>query len=134
MFEKDPRTFAPEYKNLSPEQKAMVKLEISLSRFFKHFDDSVKRWERMIYPAIIVFGLLAHICHPLSYPLVHQWFIFKKSPSGTTRRSFCENGAQWMNLRTPPGCRSMPSAWKIARCCPSGRVALRTCRVCPPGC
>ena len=77
---------------------------------------------------------LAHICHPLSYPLVHQWFIFKKSPSGTTRRSFCENGAQWMNLRTPPGCRSMPSAWKIARCCPSGRVALRTCRVCPPGC
>ena len=77
---------------------------------------------------------LTHICHPLSYPLVHQWFIFKKSPSGTTRRSFCENGAQWMNLRTPPGCRSMPSAWKIARCCPSGRVALRTCRVCPPGC
>ena len=77
---------------------------------------------------------LAHICHPLSYPLVHQWFIFKKSPSGTTRRSFCENGAQWMNLRTPPGCRSMPSAWKIARCCPSGRVALRTCRVYPPGC
>ncbi|HIE54980.1 MAG TPA: hypothetical protein EYP90_07345 [Chromatiaceae bacterium] len=58
MFEKDPRTFSPEYKNLSPEQKAMVKLEISLSRFFKHFDNSVRRWERMIYPAIFVFGLL----------------------------------------------------------------------------
>ena len=67
--------------------------------------------------------LLAHICHPPSYPLVHQWLIFKKSPSGTTRRSFCENGAQWMNLRTPPGCRSMPSTWQIARCCPFGRVA-----------
>ncbi len=58
MFEKDPRTFSPEYKNLSPEQKAMVKLEITLSQFFKAFDKSVGRWERMIYPAIIIFGLL----------------------------------------------------------------------------
>ncbi len=58
MFEKDPRTFSPEYKNLSPEQKAMVKLEITLTQFFKEFNRSVSRWERMVYPALIIFGLL----------------------------------------------------------------------------
>jgi methyl-accepting chemotaxis protein len=58
MFEKDPRTFSPEYKNLSPEQKAMVKLEITLTNFFKQFDKSVGRWERMVYPALLIFGIL----------------------------------------------------------------------------
>jgi methyl-accepting chemotaxis protein len=58
MFEKDPRTFSPEYKNLSPEQKAMVKLEITLSNFFKKLDRSMSRWERMIYPMMLVAGLL----------------------------------------------------------------------------
>ena len=58
MFEKDPRTFSPEYKNLSPEQKAMVKLEITLSNFFKKLDRSVYRWERMIYPMMVVVGIL----------------------------------------------------------------------------
>ncbi|MCG7865827.1 MAG: hypothetical protein N0E37_09330 [Candidatus Thiodiazotropha taylori] len=58
MFEKDPRTFSPEYKNLSPEQKAMVKLEITLTNFFKNFDKSMSRWERMIYPMLVVVGIL----------------------------------------------------------------------------
>ncbi|MES9853635.1 MAG: hypothetical protein ABW170_17600 [Candidatus Thiodiazotropha sp. L084R] len=58
MFEKDPRTFSPEYKNLSPEQKAMVKLEITLTNFFKTFDKSMSRWERMIYPMLVVVGIL----------------------------------------------------------------------------
>jgi cell division protein FtsL len=58
MFEKDPRTFSPEYKNLSPEQKAMVKLEITLTNFFKSFDKSMSRWERMIYPMLVVVGVL----------------------------------------------------------------------------
>lgn len=58
MFEKDPRTFSPEYKSLSPEQKAMVKLEITLSNFFKSFDKSLSRWERMIYPMLVVIGIL----------------------------------------------------------------------------
>lgn len=58
MFEKDPRTFSPEYKKLSPEQKAMVKLEITITKFFKDFDRSISRWERLIYPVVIVFGLL----------------------------------------------------------------------------
>jgi methyl-accepting chemotaxis protein len=58
MFEKDPRTFSPEYKNLSPEQKAMVKLEITLTNFFKKLDRSILRWERMIYPMMVVVGIL----------------------------------------------------------------------------
>jgi uncharacterized protein YoxC len=58
MFEKDPRTFSPEFKNLSPEQKAMVKLEITLTNFFKSFDKSMSRWERMIYPMLVVVGVL----------------------------------------------------------------------------
>jgi methyl-accepting chemotaxis protein len=58
MFEKDPRTFSPEYKNLSPEQKAMVKLEITLTNFFKSFDKSMSRWERMIYPMLVIVGIL----------------------------------------------------------------------------
>jgi septal ring factor EnvC (AmiA/AmiB activator) len=58
MFEKDPRTFSPEYKNLSPEQKAMVKLEITLTNFFKSFDKSMSKWERMIYPMLLVVGAL----------------------------------------------------------------------------
>jgi archaellum component FlaC len=58
MFEKDPRTFSPEYKNLSPEQKAMVKLEITLTNFFKNFDKSLSRWERMIYPMLVIVGIL----------------------------------------------------------------------------
>jgi methyl-accepting chemotaxis protein len=58
MFEKDPRTFSPEYKNLSPEQKAMVKLEITLTNFFKNFDRSMARWERMIYPMLLIVGIL----------------------------------------------------------------------------
>jgi septal ring factor EnvC (AmiA/AmiB activator) len=58
MFEKDPRIFSPEYKSLSPEQKAMVKLEITLTNFFKSFDKSMSRWERMIYPMLMVAGAL----------------------------------------------------------------------------
>ncbi|AHF00024.1 hypothetical protein [Thioalkalivibrio paradoxus] len=58
MFEKDPRTFSPEYQNLSPEQKAMVKLEIALSNFFRAFEGSVRRWERMVYPSMLIMGVL----------------------------------------------------------------------------
>jgi hypothetical protein len=58
MFEKDPRTFGPEYDKLTPEQKAMVKLEITLTNFFKDFDRSITRWERLVYPSIILLGIL----------------------------------------------------------------------------
>ena len=58
MFEKDPRTFSPEYKKLSPEQQAMVKLEITLSRFFKSLDRSISRWQRLLIPLVIVLGTL----------------------------------------------------------------------------
>jgi hypothetical protein len=58
MFEKDPRTFGPSYNKLTPEQKAMVKLEITLTNFFKEFNKSISRWERMVYPAMILLGIL----------------------------------------------------------------------------
>jgi methyl-accepting chemotaxis protein len=58
MFEKDPRTFSPEYKNLSPEQKAMVKLEITLTNFFREFSNSIFRFERIVYPVVLVLSLL----------------------------------------------------------------------------
>ncbi len=58
MFEKDPRTFEADIKGLSPEQKAMVKLEITLTKFFKSFNDSISRWERLIYPTMIVMAIL----------------------------------------------------------------------------
>jgi len=59
MFDKDPRLSSPEYKKLSPEQKAMVKLEITLTNFAREFNASVARWERIVYPAVFVLGLLA---------------------------------------------------------------------------
>ena len=58
MFEKDPRNFEADVKGLSPEQKAMVKLEITLTHFFKSFDTSITRWERLVYPSLLVMALL----------------------------------------------------------------------------
>jgi methyl-accepting chemotaxis protein len=58
MFDKDPRLSSPEYKKLSPEQKAMVKLEITLTNFFRDFNHSISRWERIIYPLVIVLAVL----------------------------------------------------------------------------
>nr|MDJ0805712.1 hypothetical protein [Gammaproteobacteria bacterium] len=58
MFEKDPRTFEADVKNLTPEQKAMVKLEITLTQFFKSFNTSITRWERLVYPSLLVMALL----------------------------------------------------------------------------
>lgn len=58
MFEKDPRTFGDDYDKLSPDGKAIVKLEITLTKFFRDFDRSVRRWERLIYPMVIVLGVL----------------------------------------------------------------------------
>ncbi len=58
MFEKDPRTFEADVKNLSPEQKAMVKLEITLTQFFRSFNTSITRWERLVYPSLLVMAVL----------------------------------------------------------------------------
>jgi methyl-accepting chemotaxis protein len=58
MFEKDPRNFEADVKGLSPEQKAMVKLEITLTHFFKSFNTSITRWERLVYPSLIVMAML----------------------------------------------------------------------------
>jgi archaellum component FlaC len=69
MFEKDPRTFGPDYDKLSPEQKAMVKLEITLTNFFKDFNKSISRWERLVYPAIVLLGILGFSGFYLIYHL-----------------------------------------------------------------
>lgn len=58
MLEKKPSLLSPEYRNLPPEQKALVKLELVLSHFVRTFEQSTARWERMIYPAMVVFALL----------------------------------------------------------------------------
>ena len=58
MFDKDPRLSSPEYKKLSPEQKAMVKLEITLTNFFRDFNNSITRWERVVYPMVVVLAAL----------------------------------------------------------------------------
>ncbi len=58
MFEKDPRNFEADVKGLSPEQKAMVKLEITLTRFFRSFNTSITRWERLVYPSLMVMAIL----------------------------------------------------------------------------
>ncbi|HFD86055.1 MAG TPA: hypothetical protein ENJ35_00065 [Gammaproteobacteria bacterium] len=58
MFEKDPRIFEADLKGLPPEQKAMVKLEITLTNFFKSFNTSITRWERLVYPSLLVMAVL----------------------------------------------------------------------------
>lgn len=58
MFEKDPRTFEADLKGLSPEQKALVKLEITLTKFFTSFNTSITRWERLVYPSLLIMAVL----------------------------------------------------------------------------
>jgi methyl-accepting chemotaxis protein len=58
MLDRDPRLTSPEYKKLSPEQKAMVKLEITLTNFFRDFNQSITRWERVVYPMVVVLAFL----------------------------------------------------------------------------
>lgn len=58
MFEKDPRNFEADVKGLSPEQKAMVRLEITLTQFFRSFNTSITRWERLVYPSLLVMAVL----------------------------------------------------------------------------
>jgi archaellum component FlaC len=72
MFEKDPRTFGPSYNKLMPEQKALVKLEITLTNFFREFNKSISRWERMVYPAMILLGILGLSGFYLIYHLTND--------------------------------------------------------------
>jgi len=41
------------------EADGLASLEKSLSHFAQTFETSAKRWERMVYPAIIVFGIMS---------------------------------------------------------------------------
>ena len=42
----------------APESEALVNLENALTHFAKTFETSAKRWERVVYPAIVVLGIL----------------------------------------------------------------------------
>lgn len=44
--------------DMSPEQSALLGLENALTEFAQHFQDSARRWERMVYPAMFIFGIL----------------------------------------------------------------------------
>ena len=72
MFEKDPRTFEADIKGLSPEQKAMVKLEITLTKFFKSFNASIGRWERLVYPTVFILAILGFSGFYLIYHLTRD--------------------------------------------------------------
>jgi len=44
--------------SMSSEQSALLGLEKALTDFARHFQDSARRWERMVYPAMVIFGIL----------------------------------------------------------------------------
>ncbi len=98
MFEKDPRTFSPQYKNLTPEQKAMVKLEITITRFFKDFDRSISRWERLIYPTMVVFGMLGMSGFYLIYNMTEDMHIVSTNMDPNMQNNLAEMSANMAAL------------------------------------
>jgi uncharacterized protein YoxC len=42
----------------SPEQRALVSLETALTSFVSTFERSARRWEMLVYPSVLVFGIL----------------------------------------------------------------------------
>ncbi|MEN8762117.1 MAG: hypothetical protein ABF290_06750 [Thiogranum sp.] len=40
------------------EPEALAKLEMALTHFAQTFESSAKRWEWMVYPAIVIFGIM----------------------------------------------------------------------------
>jgi len=52
---KDPSPTEPDN---AAEPEALAKLEMALSHFAQTFETSAKRWERMVYPAIVIFGIM----------------------------------------------------------------------------
>ena len=56
----DTKNDAPEptESELPPERAALLSLELALTDFAKNFQASARRWERMVYPAMFIFGIL----------------------------------------------------------------------------
>jgi uncharacterized protein YoxC len=42
----------------TPEQRALVSLESALTSFVTSFERSARRWEMLVYPSVLVFGIL----------------------------------------------------------------------------
>ena len=77
MTEKKDNTKNPSSRETddSSEPEALAKLEIALTHFAQTFEASARRWERMVYPAIFIFGILGISGFWLIYSLtsdVHQ--------------------------------------------------------------
>lgn len=58
MNEKSNDATAPAEPEIPPERAALISLELALTDFAKNFQASAKRWERMVYPAMFIFGIL----------------------------------------------------------------------------
>ena len=61
MSEKKPSVkveITPEEQQRYLETTALIGLEYVLTDFVKEFQASARRWERMVYPAMIIFGIL----------------------------------------------------------------------------
>ena len=52
------KPIAPGPEAGSPEQRALVSLELTLANFLETFQRSARRWELLVYPAVAVFGIL----------------------------------------------------------------------------
>ncbi len=77
MTEKEDSTKKPTASDDDPvtSSEALVNLENALTHFARTFECSAKRWERMVYPAIVVFGILGVSGFYLIYSLtsdVHE--------------------------------------------------------------
>ena len=57
---------------LPPERAALVALEKALARFAGDFEASAKRWERLVYPSILIFGILGISGFYLIYSLTED--------------------------------------------------------------
>jgi len=60
MTEKKDNTKKPSPTNPGndSEPEALANLEKALTHFAQTFESSARRWERMVYPAIVVFGIM----------------------------------------------------------------------------
>ncbi len=64
---------------LTSEQSALLGLENALTDFARHFQDSARRWERMVYPAMVIFGILGVSGFWLIYSLTEDMHDMSRS-------------------------------------------------------
>ena len=70
---------SPKHPDVPPEQQALVGLENVLADFARTFEDIALRWERLIYPAVILFGLMGLSGFYLIYSLTEDMHALAKN-------------------------------------------------------